>query len=103
MRAGGPEPAVEAAAQSGAWPELAVWHLQGGQLLAVQVLAFGDDQPEPLALQRAQGGGLVVGDREHSPVHVAWRYRQDLRPEAADQGALVHPDVAHVDRKSTRL
>src|ERR1700737_442041 len=51
VRAARGQPAVEAGAHPGGGVELAVRHLQGRQFLAVEVLAFGDDQAEPLAFQ----------------------------------------------------
>ena len=51
---------------------------------------------EPGVLERDHVGHLRVGDRLHAAVQVAGRHGADLRAEAADQRALVHPDVAHV-------
>ena len=44
VRAARGQPAVEAGAHPGGGVELAVRHLQGRQFLAVEVLAFRDDQ-----------------------------------------------------------
>src|SRR5579859_3022382 len=56
VRAAGRQPAVQAFLQTGRRAELAVRHLQRGELRAVQVLAFRDDEPETAALQGYQRG-----------------------------------------------
>ena len=50
------QPGVEARPDAGVRPEVAVGHLEARQLLRVEHLALGDDQPEAIAAEREERG-----------------------------------------------
>src|SRR5215208_4007819 len=56
VRAAGAQPGVHAGADAAGGAEVAVGHLELRQLVGVEDLALGDDEPEPRAAKRQERG-----------------------------------------------
>src|SRR4051794_21510169 len=76
VRAAELEPAIHARPDAGVRAEVAVRHLEMRQLVGVEHLALGDDEPEALAAERHERGerrgpGLVLEEERRRVGHAA--------------------------------